>query len=145
MNELKMTTKRDIYSKIRQDLDGPAMELCCVMVDFLTSEQAKPLKHITYITLVNGLNLDIENGDAQVRLIKVTDYLSSNRLHLLNMHFQFIESDSSEPIPVEDDELSHALHTGEFYHPQSGQLVENYKMYLYPYFTPAQMLEKING
>ncbi|WP_313714467.1 hypothetical protein [Atlantibacter hermannii] len=140
-----MLTKRDIYSKIEQDLSGPVVELCREVVDFLTSEDARPLKHITYFTLVNGAKNSFAEYEEKILLVKVTDYLSSNRLHLLNMHFQFIESDESEPVPIDDDELSHALHTGEFYHPESGELVENYDHFLFPYFTPSEQLEQIHG
>ena len=97
-----MLTKHDIYSKINHDLHGPVGDLCRVVVDFLTSKEAKSLKHITYVSLVNGTKLDVQNNDAKVLLIKVTDYLSSNRMHLLDMHFQYIESDDSDPIPVDD-------------------------------------------
>lgn len=140
-----MLTKRDIYSKIELDLSGPVVELCREVVDFLTSENARPLKHITYITLVNGAKYSFADHEEKILLVKVTDYLSSNRLHLLDMHFQFIESDDSEPVPIDDDELSHALHTGEFYHPESGELVENYDHFLFPYFTPSEQLEQIHG
>ncbi|EPE7163205.1 hypothetical protein ACSMAE_000487 [Cronobacter sakazakii] len=140
-----MINKHDIYSKIHQDLNGPVQELCREIVDFLISEKAKPLKHITYLSLVNGTHFDLDKIENQILLLKVTDYLSSNRMHLLNMHFQFIESDKSEPIPVDDADLSHALHTGEFYHPESGKLVENYNHFLFPYFTPTKVLEQLHG
>ena len=139
-----MLTKHDIYSKINHDLHGPVGDLCRVVVDFLTSKEAKSLKHITYVSLVNGTKLDVQNNDAKVLLIKVTDYLSSNRMHLLDMHFQYIESDDSDPIPVDDDDVSHALHTGKFYHPYSGQLVDNYNHYLFPYFSPTDALEELH-
>ena len=139
-----MLTLSDIHDKIQRDLDGPLECLCREIVDFLVSEQAKPLKHITYITLVNGSQLRFDSVEDRVQLLKVTDYLSSHRLHLLDMHFQFIESDSSEPVLVDDEEISHALHTGEFYHPQSGQLVEDYNRFLFPFFTPTETLERLH-
>ncbi|EPY7075303.1 hypothetical protein [Klebsiella pneumoniae] len=139
-----MLNKHDIYSKIRDDLSGPVGELCRDVVEFLTSPEAKPLKHITYMSLVHGTRLNVESNDAKVLLIKVTDYLSSNRLHLLDMHFQFIETDDSDPIPVDDDDLSYALKTGQFYHPNSGKLVDNYNHHLFPYFTPTDALEQLH-
>lgn len=140
-----MLTKHDIYTQINHDLEGPMGDLCREIVDFLTSEDAKSLKHITYITLVNGTDLNTDNDAVKVMLLKVTDYLSSNRLHLLNMHFQYIESDDSEPIPIDDADLSQALFSGKFYHPASGKLVENYNHYLFPYFTPTKVLEHLHG
>ncbi|QEW32003.1 hypothetical protein D0N50_10090 [Erwinia billingiae] len=140
-----MLTKHDIYSKIDHDLDGPVRDLCRVIVEFLTSNPAKPLKHITYVTLVNGSKLSAHNEEEKIKLLRVTDYLSSNRLHLLDMHFQFIESDDSDPVPIDDADLSKALYTGEFYHPESGQLIEDFNHYLFPYFTPTNFLESLHG
>lgn len=140
-----MLTKHDIFSQIRHDLNGPAEDLCRVIVDFLISHKARNLKHITYVTLVNGSQLNSDNDEERIVLLKVTDYLSSNRLHLLDMHFQFIESDDSDPVPIDDADLSHALFTGEFYHPDSGKLVENFNQHLFPYFTPSKVLESLHG
>lgn len=140
-----MTTKRDIHQRIEQDLQGPEVDLCRVVVNFLTSEEAKRLRHITYITLVNGAGYQCASPEQRVLLVKVTDYLSSNRMHLLNMHFQFIQNDDSDPIPVDNDEISLALHSGTFYHPENGQLVENFGQYLFPYFTPTEKLGEIYG
>lgn len=139
-----MLTMHDIYDKIQRDLDGSLEALCRDIVEFLVSDQAKPLKHITYITLVNGSRLRFEDTETQIQLLKVTDYLSSHRLHLLDMHFQFVENDSSEPVPVDDEEISHALHTGEFYHPKSGQLIQDYNRFLFPFFTPTEALERLH-
>ncbi len=139
-----MLTMHDVYDKIQRDLDGPLESLCRDVVVFLVSKQAKSLKHITYVSLVNGSQRGFKTTESQVQLLKVTDYLSSHRLHLLNMHFQFIESDESVPIPIDDEELSHALHTGKFYHPKSGMLVENYDRFLFPFFTRTEILEQLH-
>ncbi|WP_241609029.1 hypothetical protein [Rosenbergiella australiborealis] len=139
-----MLTRHDIYSKINHDLQGPVGELCCRIVEFLTSKEARPLKHITYMSLVNGVRLNVEKNEVKVLLIKVTDYLSSTRLHLLDMHFQYIENGNSEPVLVDDEIISHALSTGEFYHPNSGLLIDDYNNHLFPYFTPTDVLEKLH-
>ncbi|MFV2622788.1 hypothetical protein ACNIU2_05625, partial [Escherichia coli] len=82
--------------------------------------------------------------DDYILLIKATDYLSSYKAHLLDMHFQYIDNLTEEPIPVEDDLISYALDTGSFYHPETGELVDNFSQYLYPYFTPSSLLESLH-
>jgi len=139
-----METKRDIFDRIQNDLEGPVFYLCRDVVSFLISDNAKKLNHITYHTLLNGVEiLDLKPTDRAL-LLKVTDYLSSNKLHLLDMHFQFIESDDSEPVPLDDEEISSALFEGVFYHPETGRPVENYRDLIFPYFTPTKLLESIH-
>ncbi|ENA7090101.1 hypothetical protein ABGC46_004870, partial [Escherichia coli] len=91
-----------------------------------------------------GLTYLTDTKDDYILLIKATDYLSSYKAHLLDMHFQYIDNLTEEPIPVEDDLISYALDTGSFYHPETGELVDNFSQYLYPYFTPSSLLESLH-
>lgn len=140
-----MITKHDINVKIQEDLKGPVFYLCREIVSFLTSEDAKNLTHITYVTLINGTGKSFSSPEESTLLIKATDYLSSNKVHLLDMHFQFIESDNEEPIPLQEHEISHLLSKNEFFHPVTGEKVDNYQTLIFPYFTPTKLLESIHG
>ncbi|KZR33156.1 hypothetical protein [Enterobacter genomosp. S] len=135
----------DIFRQIEQDFKDPARYVCRTLFLFLTSENARKVKHFTYKTLINGTGLDVTTPEDYVLIIKATDYFSSYKAHLLNMHFQYIDDTLEEPIAVDDDLISHALDTGKFYHPETGELVDNFNKYLYPYFTPSDFLESLHG
>jgi hypothetical protein len=61
------------------------------------------------------------------------------------MHFQYIDDTLDEPLAVEDDLISYALDTGKFYHPETGELIDNFNQFLFPYFTPTEYLESLHG
>lgn len=135
----------DIFRQIEQDFKDPARYVCRTLFLFLTSEHASKLKHFTYKTLINGTGLDISTPEDYVLIIKATDYFSSYKAHLLNMHFQYIDDTLEEPLEVEDDLISHALDTGKFYHPETGELVDDFNKFLFPYFTPSEFLVSLHG
>ena len=142
---MKKIEKCDIFKQIEQDFNDPARYVCRTLLLFLTSENARNIKHFTYKTLINGTGLDIETPEEYVLIIKATDYFSSYKAHLLNMHFQYIDDTLDEPLAVEDDLISYALDTGEFYHPETGELVDNFNQFLFPYFPPTEYLESLHG
>lgn len=137
--------KSDIFEQINRDLADPDSSVCRLIVSFLVSSEAKTLRHITHKTLVIGAGLDVSTPEGQIPFIKATDYLSSHRLHLLEMHFQFIDGSSDEPLDIDNDIVSYALHSGCFYHPDTGALVEEFNKYLFPYFSPTEMLDMLHG
>jgi hypothetical protein len=131
----------DILSQIEEDFNDPTRYVCRALFLFLISKDARQIKHYTYKTLINGSGLDLETPEDYRLIIKVTDYFSSYKIHLLNMHFQYIDDTLDEPLSVEDDLISYALDSGNFYHPETGELVKDFNQYLFPYFTPSDVLE----
>lgn len=142
---MNISEKHLIIERIDQDLQDPVKSVCLQILCFLLSEDASNLKHITFKTIITGTKIDLSSEKSNLYLIKATDYLSSNKLHLLNMQFQFIENDDSDPIHIENDDISLALDSGEFYHPETGILLENFNNFIYPYFTPTEKLERLHG
>ncbi len=126
--------------KVHRDLgDSDVSKLCTHIVKFLVSDKAVRLKHITFGTLHSELKISWDEQE-KLQLIKATDYLSSGRLHLLNMKFQLIDDPNSDPIPIEDQYISAAFNSGVLYNPTTGNEVENFKSKLFPYFEPTEML-----
>lgn len=141
---MNISKKHEIIKRIYQDLNGPERYVCCQILCFLLTKEAKKLKHITYNTIITWAKLDNSSSMNTVHILKATDYLSSSRLHLLHMQFQFIENENSEPIPVDNDDVSLAIKSGVFYHPETGEILENFNNHLFPYFVPTEMLGSLH-
>jgi len=64
---------------------------------------------------------------------------------ILDMHFlyfsPFEEDGSVIGEPVDDDDVSDALRTGEFYDPETGGLDVEFKKHLVPYFVPNREVD----
>ncbi|WP_188009240.1 hypothetical protein [Grimontia hollisae] len=112
------------------------------VVSFLLGLDSSHLQHITFGTLFQVLSIDSDDEVAYSHLVKVTDYLTSYRLHLLDMQFHFIDSELSDPFPVDKSELHQALKSGLFYHPLTGLEVFDFKDRIYPYFEPSEELQQ---
>lgn len=141
---MKKMKKCDMFKQIEEDFNDPIREVCRTLFLFLISDNARTITHYTYKTLINGSGIDVSTSDDYVLLIKATDYFSSCRAHLLEMHFQYIDSSYDEPIYVEDDIVSYAIDTGKFYHPETGALVPDFEISLFPYFIPTKQLGELH-
>lgn len=119
--------------------------LCIKTIELLTSGNFKHLKHITYQLVFQELGLD-RSGIQAKNVIVVTDYLSSERLQLLEMRFQYQDSGSSKlyPLPIDSADVIEAMIDDKFYHPVSGELVKDFKQKIFAYFVPSEQLRKVH-
>lgn len=132
-------------NKAKEDLDDEHIyHLCEGLITFLSHDDSKHLRHITFSTLHTNLQLD-HQPEAQVALLKVTDYLSSNRLHLLDMKFQLFDAPDEDPIELSDDDVECALFRGALYNPNTGEPVTDFKEKMFPYFEPSKELMMLHG
>lgn len=89
------------------------------------------IKHLSYSRIAQVTNLN----DHQT-LLAIVQYCSGARLGLLEMKFELIIED--EVFEVEDSEIFDAQISGILTHPKSGQPIENYEDYIYPFFVPGK-------
>ncbi|QOJ23588.1 MAG: hypothetical protein HRU78_07950 [Gammaproteobacteria bacterium] len=114
---------------INEDLtfDPKLRQACLDIVDFLCLQPEQALRHITFGTL---------SGVAQLTntedLVAASRYLSGSRLPLLNLEFEFIDLD--DVIHISHEVITEAKATGIFYHPETGELIEEFEKMIYMYF-----------
>lgn len=137
--------KETAYRKIQMDLnDTPYFEICMDLFNFLTSERANRLNHITLGTLHRELKSREYSQQETSRIVSAATYLSGARVHLLNIKFQLIDEETDEVFPVENDVLHEANLSGRFFHPETGEEVPDYKSKIYPFFEPSEELSALH-
>jgi len=124
-------------------LDASTEDVTKELFRFLVSDDANKLKHITYGTLLQVLYISSDDVVEYTKLVKAVDLLSSNKVPMLEMRFQFIENDHADAHKVSPEELHLALKSGRYYHPESGEVVEAFEEKIYPYFERSNELKKI--
>lgn len=126
--------------KIREELNAswknlPAADLCMRILDYVENTPREELRFLTYMNLSMAAGLKEINGD----LLAAVNMLTSSNLALLDAHALFIDDDEEEfEIPTND--LANALLTGEFTHPETGELVPDYEKHVIPFFAPTERL-----
>lgn len=68
-------------------------------------------------------------------------YITGDKAHLLEIGFEFIDEDEIYQISKHD--IHEAEKTGEFYHPDRGELVDEYEKNIYTYFTLSDQCKGI--
>jgi len=101
--------------------ETPETDCCARLFDFFTKTKSSSLRHLTYVRL-----RDISNYPDTV-LISALLFLSSAKINILDQRYEFLDTEDDEYIEIEPDVVSSAIKNNEFYHPESGKKVENFK------------------
>lgn len=94
----------------------------------------KDLKHMTY-----SLVAQVVGSKRPDEVLRITQYLSGERVKLLEMKFELIIDDAITPL--EDEVVYHAETTGSLIHPETGNPVADYEGHVYPYFIPSEEVD----
>lgn len=121
-------------SKIAEDI-RPAEDQQAVfrLAEYIFAHK-KDIKHLTYYAISQVV--DIKRPE---KLLQIAQYLSGERVKLLEMKFELIIDDCVTQL--DDETVYHAETTGSLIHPETGYPVENYTRYVYPYFIPSSEVE----
>ncbi len=126
---MKKMHREQAIKTIKKDLNKypELQDACLAIVEYLCAQPEQNLRHITFGALSRAAKLDHIKD-----VIPASRYLTGARVPILNLEFEFIEDDLIEPIPRE--QVSEARESGVFYHPVSGDQVENFENMLVMYF-----------
>jgi len=118
---------------IQEDLSTfpELLAACLAILDYICAQPEQNLRHITYGALTKATKLEDINY-----VVQASRYLIGARVPILDLEFEFIDGDLIEQIPQED--VSEAMNKGVFYHPVTGERVENFDHMLYSYFKVSQ-------
>ena len=136
-----MDSKERILRQINEDWgETPQSKLCATILDYLLQFPANQLAHITYGRLRNIISTHYKDSD----LLLAIQYLIGDGTKLLEVGFELIEEDDSFPYPLANSEVKLAKETGELYHPETGEIVDDYESKVFMYFKPSYLFESIS-
>lgn len=117
---------------------SPAASLCVAIVDQLAEGV---LQRLTFGQLYR---LASKSEASQEDIARALQYLTGHDLHLLDTEFEFIdENDETFYFGMQD--LNDAQHEGGLYHPESGELIDNYEERVFPTFVPSSLAKEISA
>ena len=116
-------------AKVALDFAGMPLiiEACLQIIDHIENQPDEKLKHLTF-----GMLSTVSKASSTDIAQKAISYLSGDVANVLRMQFEFIDND--DIFQIEAAELSEAIRSGEFFHPQSGEIVDNFQKNIYIYF-----------
>ena len=104
-----------------------------LLVHYLFAHKDEQL-HLKYVDLA-----EIVGTDSIDLLASIATYCSGARLPIMKQAMELIiENDNWI---LDEDAVFHAVKSGEVYHPETGNLLENGLNYIYPYFTASEEIE----
>lgn len=136
-----MDTKERILIQIHEDWgEKPQSKICALILDYLLQFPVNQLAHITYSRLHDITGSKYGDQD----LLLAIQYLIGDGTKLLEVGFELIEEDDSFPYPLANSEVKLAKETGELYHPETGEMVDDYESKVFMYFKPSSLFESIS-
>lgn len=128
-----MTTKLEIQQLLNEDwsTDPNTLEVCTKILEYLSNTDVSQVKHLSFVSIKNIT----EEKDLRT-LIKAVNYLTGAKVPLLDTNFEFID-DKDTSYPLSQDEYHQIVTEHEFFHPETGEPVAEYKKRIFIYFTPS--------
>lgn len=105
---------------------------CLAIVEYLSDNQG-PLDRVTF-----GMLSKIAGTPEVTDVLPAVQYLSGSRLHLFDPRFEFIDVDRGSADEVPLDEVARARSEQKFYHPRTGEPVENFEEWLMMFFVLSE-------
>ena len=134
-----MSSKSQLIKQINEDwAEEPQSDICLSILDLLLKLPTDKPSHLTYGRLRNT----ISQSYADRELLLAVQYLTGDRTQLLELHYELIDEDDI-PYPLDDDSVRLAQETGELFHPETGDIVNNYKDKVVLYFMPSNLVKNI--
>jgi len=134
-----MSSKSQLVEQIHEDwAEEPQSKICLSILDLLLKLPTDKPSHLTYGRLRNT----ISQSYADRELLLAVQYLTGDRTQLLELHYELIDEDDI-PYPLDDDSVRLAQETGELFHPETGDIVNNYKDKVVLYFMPSNLVKNI--
>jgi hypothetical protein len=131
-----MTEQELIEQTIKEDLAHAPdlLKTCGLIVNYLFSHPVQNFQHITFGDLSRTANLSKKED-----VLAAMQYLCGDRARLLVPKFEFIEDDFIETISNSD--VAIARKQGFFYHPKSGELVNDFEAKIFMFFELNENLK----
>jgi hypothetical protein len=123
--------------KIKEELkarwgDEPTVAICFAILDYMKQVPADQLQMLTFTSLQSAANKDAVDSD----LLKAVTILASSRVAALDAHAMLVDDDESEH-EISIEYLSVARANGEFVHPETGRVVDDFESKIFPFFVPS--------
>lgn len=135
---MSIKSKEDIISIVNQDWSESSgnqsivLKICLNIIEYLKKIDFSKVSYITY----GDLRQQLKDNEENHLLLQAIQYLSGDRIHLLDIKFELITEDD-ESIEVSKQELSHARAVGTLIHPDTGEAIGNFEEKVFIYFQPS--------
>lgn len=111
--------------------------ICTSIVTFVAENAPKTPLHLTY-SLLKKETSPHSDGD----LIAAVQYLIGARAAVLKMAYEFLD-EHGEFHKIDESTVASAVRGEGFFHPDTGEIVEDYESSLLVYFTPTELAAEL--
>lgn len=112
--------------------------MCERIIEYVCSVSNKnALRYIPYYSLCE------RTGASAEEVLLAISYLSGINYPILNVKFELIEFEDSEPIQISNEDIIEARLTNTLIHPIKGIPVDNYKNKVFMYFCISDLGKEI--
>lgn len=124
-------TRKDLVETLEKaPLSPDVRQICILLVRNLEGMDPSTAKFLPYPMLMKMVEGDTSGNN----LWRALTYLSTFEYAILNAH-GYILGTYGEILPLEDDEFFEFTMSGDLVHPITGDLMEDAKRAVYPYFS----------
>tara|TARA_E500000318_G_scaffold101694_1_gene105362 strand:+ start:170 stop:571 length:402 start_codon:yes stop_codon:yes gene_type:complete len=112
--------------------ETPAAALSMRILDYISCTNRRELQMLTFRQICHAARVDSINED----LLSALAILTSDRVEALTTRAMFVDFDETE-YELDADTFRDIQSSGEFVHPETGDLVEEFQSRIFPFFVPS--------
>lgn len=135
-----MKKKTDILNQLTNNvaLEQNIQVICIRIIDYICSISNKnTFKYISYSSLCKITESTPEE------VFQAVFAMFKYNLPILDIKFEFIEFEHSDPIEIPNEDVFEANITNIFFHPDTGEPVKNFKNKIFMYFSLSDFGKEI--
>lgn len=125
--------KRDLAER---GTNPPVLQLCLKLVEYVASLPPDQRQMLTYRTFVKASGKD----QIDQELMAAITILSTSKIHAFNFHGLFVDENEDE-YELSAADIASARASGEFVHPQTGELIPDFEERIIPFFSPSERFD----
>ncbi|MGO2959569.1 MAG: hypothetical protein ACTIDN_11130 [Acetobacter sp.] len=124
----------EIKMQLRQQLEGPVLEVCLNVVDHLSDISFEQAQRLTFNRLYAWAGDNIEEFNFYAAL----SVLTSMKNHPLIMYFVFYDQNEDREIAISVKTALCAVKNKEFFDPETGIQIEDFEKKLFPVYKMSR-------
>jgi hypothetical protein len=126
-----------LYSYLSEDWDSTVAQAGNEIVNHILKTPSSYLEQIQFASFKRIIKTEISDHE----LKSLLNYFCGNRAQLLEYHFAIIEEDSVTTIT--NEQLAEADKIGSFYHPYTGEVIDNYESKIFVMYDLTHKLRQL--
>jgi hypothetical protein len=136
-------TYNNIIITLKKDLPTKAIPIGVAIVDYLSNSTPEDSSSISYGALKRLVKRRLKSTPDDNLLLHTAHYLLGDRVHLLDVSFNFFDEEAEIWYPINKKNILDAKATGKLKHPITSDLIDDFESHVVISYSSSEFAKNI--